>query len=214
MEMVQLIAATSPRCRHRRRLETASSRTGRGFTVLEFLFASAILLVVLISIVPLFPRAMASNLAGEESTQASVYGRSSLEENLQQDFNNWRLEIIAGSELVTNEYWSQGERTKFGDEEWLPGVAPSGGTDKWTRTLTVRQFQLTGVDDSDGDGVIDVVFGLEDLDEDGYFDNPMPTGTPRQAIHLKELDVQLTNLRNPGVLGVPSDLGLRLIKSF
>ena len=185
-----------------------------GFTTLELLLAAVILLVVLVSIVPLFPQAMASNLSGEESTQASIHARSSLEEGLQESFNNWQLEIVAGTELVTDEYWSRGDIHKFGDEEWLAGQPPSQGADKWTRTLTVRQFQMTGVDDVNGDNVIDLIFGLEDADEDGYFDNPLPSGSPRWAVQMKELSVRMANRRSPGVLGVPSNLTLRVIKAF
>lgn len=192
----------------------SASLAAGGFTVLEFLIAAFILLVVLVSIIPIFTRSIASNLSGEESTQASIHGRSSMEMEAQRAFNNWTIEITAGSELTSDEYWTRGDPHLVGDEGWISGQLPGDTEDKWTRTVTVRQFQILGVEDQDGDGVVETIEGLQDLDDDGYFDNPLPAGTTRQAVHLKEFMVQMANERAAGVLGVPSDLLLRYLKSF
>ena len=195
-------------------MHTTNTERQQGFTLIEFLMASLILLVVILGVIPFFTNALSSNLSGEESTQVTSHARSGVEEFVQQNFNNWEIEITGGTELTNTDYWSTGVVDEYGDEGWIDGQLPSTGIDKYERTQTVRQFQLTGVVDADGDGVLERLLGLEDTDGDGEFDNPLPAGTSRQAVHYKEIVVDLANRREAGVLGAPSDLALRFIKSF
>ena len=62
-----------------------------GFTLLEILIASFVLLVTALGVVTLFTFSMGSNAAGFESTMTSNLGRSIIEEFLQVPFDSPRL---------------------------------------------------------------------------------------------------------------------------
>lgn len=194
---------------------------GAGFSLIEVLIAMALLAVVLLFLLPVFNRSMVTNASGMEAGRQSSLGRAEVEELLQMPFNHELLEVTAGTERATTEYWSSGLPDRLGDERWRPDLPAAGaglGQQEealWQRTVRVRQYSLNGVVDTDGDGVIDRVLGLEDDDRDGVFDNPLPAGSLPAAIHLKELDVTITTRRSAGNTLVPQiPLRLQQLKSF
>jgi prepilin-type N-terminal cleavage/methylation domain-containing protein len=192
-----------------------------GFSLVEVLIAMALLTVVLLSLVPLFQRSMVVNANGREAGQQSALGRSEVEELLQLPFNHDLLEVAAGTERTFTEYWSTGLPERLGDEGWRPDPpTPGAGLGEqeealWQRTVRVHQYSLNGVEDSDGDGVIDRILGLEDADRDGVFDNPLPAGALAASVHLKEVEVTVDSRRGAGN-PVPraSRLRLQQLKSF
>ena len=141
----------------------------RGFSVIEVLIASAIFLIIALGVLPLFTQAIRSNLSGKDSTDVSNLARSHVEELLQVPFVT--LEVPTGStEGVTQEYWSS--TTK----KWVVGSTPtSGDSALWYRTTTIRQFSLN------------------DLQDNGVADNPLPGGTPSGNVHFKEIVVEVRN---------------------
>lgn len=168
-----------------------------GFSVVESLIASLILLIIALGLIPLFARALRDNTAGADATQASNHGRARLEEYQQLPFNNQSLTLAAGSTtLGRNESWAQGTQTDVGDEGWFDG-APSGrGLLLWSRTTTVRQF------------------GINDLD-DGRLNNPLPGGTQPAFVHFKEVEVRLESERpDSSPLGPGREVTFRVIKPF
>lgn len=212
----------SPRRRRTsRRRHLAGISLAAGFSLIEVLVAMALLTVVLLSLLPLFHRSMVVNAAGREAGHQSALGRSEVEELLQLPFNHDLLEVEAGTERTITEYWSTGLPDRLGDEGWRPDLPPPGagfGDQEealWQRTVRVRQYSLNGVEDTDGDGVIDRVSGLEDADRDGVFDNPLPAGTLAAAVHLKEVEVSVDSRRSAGNVITPSHrLRLQQLKSF
>ena len=50
-----------------------------GFSLLEVLIAAVLMLVIAVGVLPLFTRAMTASLSGNDSSQASNFGRSRLE---------------------------------------------------------------------------------------------------------------------------------------
>lgn len=189
-------------------------RQPAGFTLIEVLLAMAILATILLGLLPLFTRAMADNAAGQEAGQQANLGRSQLEEMLQLPFNHLRLEVQAGTESTAQRFYASGTEAE-GDEAWTPTADPPGETVYWRRDTTVRQYSVLGVQDTDGDGVVDVIRGIEDADRDGLLDNPLPAGALPGSIHVKEVDVTLQSLRADGglVRGTPP-LRLRSYKAF
>lgn len=192
-----------------------------GFSLVEVLIAMALLTVVLLSLLPLFNRSMVTNATGLEAGRQSALGRAEVEELLQLPFNHELLEVTAGTERVATDYWSTGSPDRLGDETWRPDVpTPGAGLGRqeealWERTVRVRQYSLNGVVDTDGDGVIDQVLGLEDADRDGVFDDPLPAGALPASIHLKELDVSVDSRRGAGNPIIPRPpLRLQQLKSF
>lgn len=170
-----------------------------GFSVVESLIASLILLVIALGIIPLFARALRDNTTGADATQASNHGRASLEEYQQLPFNNQALTLAPGATTLTrDESWAQGTRDTFGDDDegWWPGAPSDRGLLLWTRTTTVRQF------------------GINDLD-DGRLTNPLPGGTQPAFVHLKEVEVRLESERPVGSpLGPGRQVVFRVLKPF
>jgi Tfp pilus assembly protein PilV len=174
------------------------SSSAAGFSVVESLIASLILLIIALGLIPLFARALRDNTSGADATQASNHGRARLEEFQQLPFNNQALTLAAGSTtLALDESWAQGLRdVGDADEGWWPG-APSGrGLLLWRRTTTVRQF------------------GITDLD-DGRLDNPLAGGTQPAFVHLKEVEVRLESERpDTSPLGPGREVVFRVLKPF
>jgi type II secretory pathway pseudopilin PulG len=182
-----------------------------GFTLIEVLVGFAILLLVLIGLLPLFTRAIVQNMQGRESIAVTNHGGGQIENHTQLTFNNWDLEIQAGNSRQTIDYWSLGDETIVGDEEWV--ADPTGLVAPWQRTTEVRQFGISAVNDNDLDGVLDEIVGLEDDDHDGYFDNALPSGTVPNAIHLKELRVVMVSQKST-FGSAPTTLTLTSLKAF
>ncbi|HBL29260.1 MAG TPA: hypothetical protein DD490_20710, partial [Acidobacteria bacterium] len=108
-----------------------------GFSILEVLVASALLLIIALGIVPLFARSIRENATGSDYTQATNGGRSRLEEAKQLPFNSLTLEVPSGeTEGEIEQQWAQGDTDKIGedDEGWDTGT----GTILWNRTTFTR----------------------------------------------------------------------------
>lgn len=196
-------------------VELSRRRRGRrqgGFSLIEVLIGFFILLLVLVGLLPIFTRAVVQNVAGKEALVVTNHGGTQLESLYQLSFNNWEVDVAAGNLRQTVDFWGAGSQEELGDESWL--ADPSGQLAPWQRTTEVRQLSINGVNDTDLDGVLDEIVGLEDLDHDGYFDNPLPAGTTPNAIHLKELRVSIVSQRNPFGSGAPTELTLRSLKAF
>lgn len=175
------------------------SSSAAGFSVVESLIASLILLIIALGLIPLFARALRDNTAGADATQASNHGRARLEEYQQLPFNNQALTLTAGStSLGRTESWARGTWDDIGDsaEGWLPGT-PSGRNDLlWSRTTTVRQFSMNDVDD-------------------GRLDDPLTGGTQPIYVHFKEVEVRLETERPAeSPLGPGRVVTFRLLKPF
>lgn len=160
------------------------SRRASGLTLIEVLVAALLLLVIALGVLPMFVSAMTSNVSGEKYTEMANYARARAEEFMQLPFSlmdpgnpgaldpNYPLNVVAGTEHVTNEYYS------LADEIWKPGAPTAGDPAKWLRTTTVRQYNV-----------------LEYLVAIKNGDTPTPldaTATPG-SIHLKEVTVTVAS---------------------
>lgn len=167
-------------------------RSTAGFSLLELLIASVLLVTVLLGIVPLFMRSIQNNTAGNDYSQLSNFSKSQVEELFQLDFDHPRLAIPSGqNEVSTEEHWSR----QTGD--WVAGPAPSGLA-PWTRTTTVRQFNISAID-RDG-RTFDF---LEAASLDG--------GVADEMVHLKEIVVAVRS--NSGPLGPSRRIVVRTLKA-
>jgi Tfp pilus assembly protein PilV len=169
-----------------------------GFSMIEALVASLILLVIALGLIPVFSRSIDNNATGNDALQSTNFGRGQLEEVLQLPFNNQGLDIPAGQpQGQVVESWTQGTAALGdGNEGWAAGAAPTGrGAILWRRTMRVRQY-----------GVSDV--------EDGTLSTALPGGTQPIFVHLKEVEVQLDSGRTGGALGPARPLTLRVLKPF
>jgi hypothetical protein len=157
-----------------------------GFSVIEVLVAAGILLIIAIGLIPLFTQALITNKAGADSTTASQFGISRVEQLYPLDFNNAALDPA-----TTDEYYSRH------DKQWLPGTEPDDDPASWTRSTLVEQFNLS------------------DLDDDGVFNDPLPAGTDPVFIHIKLIEVTTASARDPASpIGSRRALVLRTFKPF
>ena len=171
---------------------TRSMKTSAGFSLLELLVASFLLVTVLLAIVPLFMRSIQNNAAGNDHSQISNYSKSQVEELFQLDFDSPRLDIPAGqTEVSTDEHWSRA------DHEWKAGL-PVSGLSPWIRTTTVRQYNISAID-SDPTNF--------DFAKTGALDGGAGAG----SVHLKEIIVSVRS--NSGALGPSRRIVLRTLKA-
>jgi len=182
MDLVAARARSSARSRSR----------GEGFSLVELLVASVLLVTVLLGIVPLFMRSIQNNSAGNDQSQLSNYSKSEVEELIQLDFDHPRLTIPAGqTEVSSSEYWSRQ------DKEWKLGAPPSGKA-PWIRTTLVRQFNISGIDKDVTNFDFSKAVAL-----DG--------GAALGSVHLKEIVVVVSS--NPDSLGPSRRIVVRTFKA-
>ena len=179
-------------------------RRAAGFSLVEAILASLILLVVALGVLPLFTRAMASNFSGAESTSLSNLATERAEELYQLPFDHPLLIIPVGStERVIDEIWTVPRRTPstpapvFTDGQWRAGSPDEATADEmvvWSRRTRVRQFNINDL-----------------LTDDP---TPLDGGTPPGSVHVKEIDVEVASGRADGIaLGPNRALRVRLFKA-
>jgi prepilin-type N-terminal cleavage/methylation domain-containing protein len=143
-------------------------RAQRGMSLIEVMLASVLFLTISLGVLPMFAQSMVSNSSGNDSTKAANFARARSEELLQLPFNHLDLTIEAGSEKVSEEYWS---RTT---EDWRPFPIPADASAEWVRNTTIRQYSVDALAD-------DVIQVAEALD----------AGADPSFVHLKEIEVEI-----------------------
>ena len=171
-------------------------RRGQGFSLVEALIASAILLIVAVGILPLFIRSVANNATGGELTQKVNQADSRVEEFLPYNVNNAKLNWGATADLTTLNYYTlgvnrQGDIGTTADRGWAgegwvpPSSGPGRGEILWMRTTRVRNFNIQEMDKA----------ALND-------DKDLPTGFPPApllgnadpvTVSFKELTITMQN---------------------
>ena len=172
----------------------APARRAAGFSLVEAILASLILLVVALGVLPLFTRAMASNLSGSESTSLSNMATGRAEELYQLPFDHVQLTVPVGStERVAEELWTdQAPYWTLDDGEGGAPLPP--GRVLWTRQTRIRQFNVN--------------------DLLGASPTPLDGGTPPGSVHVKEIEVEVASARaNSFALGASRALRVRLFKA-
>ncbi len=81
-----------------------------GFSIIEALIASAILLIIALGLLPLFSRSISDNVSGNDATQATNGSRTQIEEMLLVPFSNDRMTIPAGADLRRGQDFLYGGR--------------------------------------------------------------------------------------------------------
>ena len=158
-----------------------------GFSFLEVVIASLLLLMIAVAVLPMFTEAAASNETGREYTQVSNLARSRAEELMQLPFNSPSLTVSAGTSLVTDEYYS------VLNKRWMPGTTPAtGDRAERLRRTTIRQFGVTNLD---------------------ALNSPLPAGTPPEGIHVKEIQVEVRGATVGTLFGPSKSITVRMLKS-
>lgn len=149
----------------------------RGFSVVEVLIATLIFLIIAVGILPLFAASTKNNVDGREATETANFGRSAVEDLLQAPFNDARLAVPSGGTVRTvQEYYSRK------DQVWKTGTGTSVDPALWRRQIRVRQFNVN------------------DIADNGIFDDPKTGAEDPGQVHLKEVEVQVWNGRDDKAL--------------
>ena len=144
-------------------------RDAAGFTLVEVLIASVMVVAIALSTVPMFTQALSNNTAGMDSTEVANVARGHLERLVELPFGIAELTLTAGAEKQSGEYFSTLT------ESWHPYPLPTGSAAVlWTRTTTVRQYGLSAL----ADGVLDPAEALA-------------SDAQPEAIHMKEIEVRV-----------------------
>ena len=158
----------------------------QGFSVVEVMLASVLLLFIALGILPLFAQSISNNLAGHESTEVSNSARSRLEEFYQLPFGAEPLQVTSGTERQYDEYYSHDQK------RWIDGtiadvVAPDRA--QWTRTTFVRQYHA------------------------GELTTPLDATVDPSFVQVKEIEVRVASPRTGGILGGGKRITARIFKS-
>lgn len=167
-------------------------RSRAGFSLVEVLIGTAILVIVAVGILPLFASSIRSNREGNDSTQVSNFARERLEEFFELPFNSSTLDLQAGTDRLYEEYYA------IETGEWKVGVPPTDGTDPalWTRETRIRQYSVRALED-----------GLLEVDE------ALVAGSPASEVHMKEIEVTVESTARAGFLGPGKQITLRTLKA-
>jgi len=182
--------------------ERTTGGADAGFSLIEALIATGILLMIAIGIIPLFANSILNNTRGADSTQATNYGRTKVENVERMDFNATPVTVLPGSQsLVTAEWWSPGTANQVNDatEGWRLGAVPAGTVTPWTRQTTVTQYKIDAIQD----GVLDPKTEAKD------------GSTGPDYVQLKMIQVDITSgKQQSGLLGGGESITLRMVRAY
>lgn len=191
-----------------------SGRKGEsGFSLVEGLIAAALLLVIAVSVLPVFTRALESNIAGGRSSQLSTFVSADIEAVNQMlvDRDDWSVAATGGVRDLGTMYWdigplfgAAGVPDRLGDEEWIADPATAQGPVMWSRNVSVRKYSLSDLQILAGTDVAE--------DELAAVGNPMLLDQPLTEdddAHLVEVRVTIRENR----AALPAASGQRITVS-
>ncbi len=184
-----------------------------GFSLVEGLIAAALLLVIAVSVLPLFMQALVSNTRGGRSSQLTALVNAELESLNQATLDNpaWQL-TGSGTETLElgTRFWdtghlhSEANPAQLGDEGWVDTRGAAAGPVVWSRDLTLRKYSYADVHTT-----IDVgAATLSTLGDPRLFDSPLQTDDDGDiySAHITEFRVHIIEDRE----GVPLGLSQRM----
>ena len=167
---------------------SSDRRSEAGFSLVEVLIATALLLLIVIGLIPLFTRSMLNNVEGDEATRATNVAVDNFERLLSLPFDSLPMSLPAGVAITT-----QDDALLLNTNQWHDaGSIPAGDHARYLRTTTVQQFNIS------------------DLLDNGTLDNPLPGGWTPSQVHIKVVDIQVGN---PRKVGAPP-YAVRVIQAF
>lgn len=203
-----------------RRRRRAASRGEAGFSLVEGLIAAALLLVIAVSVLPLFTRAMESNISGGRSSQMSTFVSADIEAVNQTlvDRDDWSVDASGGVLDLGTVYWDTGPLfgavgvpDKFGDERWTTDADPNNaqGLLLWSRNTSIRKYSLSD---------LQILAGTDTAEaEITAVGHPMLLDTPLtsdQNAHLTEVRVSIKENRENLPVGIGRRITVGHIRIF
>jgi hypothetical protein len=152
-----------------------------GFSLVETLIASVIILVILVGVLPLFERSRLNIVQGNDASNVTNATVDGLENWLSLPFNGQDVTLTAGDTLTRTDFWL------LDGNRWVPDMTifPADRS-QYTRTLTLDQFNISDISDDPG-----TVSQLED-------DEREPFDTPPGQVHLKRIRADIASARFGG----------------
>jgi Tfp pilus assembly protein PilV len=185
-----------------------------GFSLVEALVATGILLMIAIGIIPFFATSILNNTRGSDSTTSTNYSRTQVENLLQLPFNSPSLAVpAAASQAETDEWWAPGAAGAINDaaEGWKDAAVtpkPAATVSPWSRTTIVTQYSVAAL----ADGRLDPKTEAEN------------GSTPANNVHLKVVAVEVDSAKGAvaqedssrfgAVLGGGETIAIQAIKAF
>ena len=173
-----------------------------GFSLIEVIIASLVLLFISLGVIPIFTMAIQSNIQGQDSTRTANFARERLEQLMQVPFDHAELTIASGStQNVVCETWDRDTDlwSVLACADWDNPVALAGFDYK--RRVTVEQYQFGPFDTAMRTGA-----NLSDVALDG---DAAPS-----IVHIKQIIVEVESTRQGGIAGGGKSLTVRAFKSL
>ncbi len=202
-------------------MPSSPSRREAGFSLIEGLMAAALLLIVAVSVLPLFMRALESNTRGGRASQLSALTVGALEEVNQAtvDREDFQLDgtttvlpdgTIAGVRHTGTVYWDlgklyeEGDPADIGDERWVADKDFAAGPVLWSRSLDVYKYSFADVHRAITVGAS----SLSTLGDPRWFDSPLNSDDEGDLYdaHITEFRVHIVQDRE----GIPVGSGQRM----
>ena len=186
-----------------------------GFSLVEGLMAAALLLIVAVSVLPLFMRALESNTRGGRASQLSTLSIAAIEEINQATVDRQDFQLTGAASGVRRTgtmHWEMGELydgedapAKIGDERWIADDQDPIGPVLWSRDIDVRKYSFADVHLSIGVGITELV--AVTLGDPRWFDSPLETDGDGflSGAHISEFRVHIKQNRE----GIPVAGGQR-----
>ena len=147
-------------------------RRQSGFSLIEMLVASFMLLLVVVGLVPLFVQSIKSNESAEETSDLLRAAQLQMEGLIQLPFNDPQLTVTSGEEYTTSHSVEPSTSYKLVAEDHLP---PSYVRNQPVDSdVTIRHFNIAAIDD-----------GI--LDEDDALDSSMGPS----LVHFKQISMDV-----------------------
>ena len=160
------------------------------------------MLVIAISTLTLFTRALQSNISGGRSSQLSTFVGADIEAVNQTpvDQDAWSVAGTAAGVLdLPARFWDTGRYYEsddlpnhIGDEKWVTSVGDADGPILWSRAAAVRKYSLSDISIIISSDAAVLVTGGAAGASPMLFDNPL---TNDANAHITEFRVSITEQR-------------------
>ena len=175
----------------------------RAFTLIESAIAMALLLLISLSILPMFTRSMAAANTGREKTDVTTFLHVA-DDLLTLPLGEGSMVPQTGAKTRdTSTYWCQGDAQVLGDsqEGWFTDTTAKGQV-LWDRRTVTRLFSVRALD-ADPTGTSD----LQDAEAIAGGERP-------ENVHWTVTDVLIDGRRKAGPLGPGVLMSARQIRAF
>lgn len=176
---------------------------GAAFSLIEVSISLALLMMISLSVLPMFTRSMAAANSGREKTEVTTFLHIADELLVLPVGKGQLAPATAATSRQQDHFWCQGDEDVMADvnEGWFTD-ANDKGLVLWDRRTLTRQFSVRALD-ANAEGISE----LEDSEA-------IPGGERPENVHWTITDVMLDGRREAGPLGPGVLMSARQIRAF